>query len=107
MGRRVRMKDSVVVLAGRGRGKRGKLLRLSSDGQRGYVEGVNLVKRHLRRTRQNPQGGTLEQEASIHLSNLALYCDKCGKASRIRNQKLEDGTRTRICAKCGSDLAPA
>ena len=48
MGRRVRMKDSVVVLAGRGRGKRGKLLRLSSDGQRGYVEGVNLVKRHCK-----------------------------------------------------------
>ncbi len=101
---RVRTKDTVFVLAGKARGKRGRLLRLSKNGKRGFVEGVNLVKRHLKPTRQNPQRTTVEQEASIELSNLALYCDKCGKATRFRNQVLKDGSKTRICVKCQSDL---
>lgn len=99
----VRNKDSVVVLAGKGRGKRGKVMRLSNDGRRAFVEGVNMMQRRVRRTRQNPQGGTVEQETSIHISNLALFCDKCQKGTRFRKRLLEDGTKVRSCSKCGND----
>ena len=101
----IRKGDSIVVISGKEKGKRGKVLRLSIDGTRAYVEGVNLIKRFARKTRQNPQGGLMTQEGSIHLSNLALYNDKLGRGVRTRTRLLADGSKTRICVKSGQELA--
>lgn len=105
MGLSIRKGDSVVIISGKEKGKRGKVLRLSPDGSRAYIEGVNLVKRFVRKTRQNPQGGQMTSEASIHLSNLALYNDKLSRGVRFRTRILADGSKTRICAKSGQELS--
>jgi large subunit ribosomal protein L24 len=101
----IRKGDSVVVITGKEKGKKGKVLRLSPDGTRAYIEGVNLMKRFARKTRQNPQGGQVTQEGSIHLSNLALYNDKLSRGVRFHTRILADGTKTRVCAKSGQELS--
>jgi large subunit ribosomal protein L24 len=101
----IRKGDSVIILSGKEKGKRGKVLRLSADGSRAYIEGVNLVKRFVRKTRQNPQGGLMTSEASIHLSNLALYNDKLSRGVRFRTRILADGSKTRVCVKSGQELS--
>jgi large subunit ribosomal protein L24 len=100
----LRKNDPVVVLKGRAKGKRGKVLRFSADGSRAYVEGANLVKRYVRKSRKNPQGGVVEQEAPIALPNLALFCAKCGRGVRFRVNVLRDGSKSRLCAKCETVL---
>jgi len=72
---KIRKGDTVMVLAGNDRGKTGKVLRVERDASRVVIEGVNLIKRHARPTQRNPQGGIVEREGSIHLSNVALYRD--------------------------------
>jgi large subunit ribosomal protein L24 len=97
----IRRNDNVIVLTGRDRGKRGRVLRLIAGRDRLIVEGVNMVKRH---TRPNPQrnikGGIVEREGSIHASNVQLVCPECGKATRIGHRVLGDGRKVRICRKC-------
>ena len=97
----IRKNDNVVVLAGRDRGKRGRVLRVLPDKTRVVVEGVNFVKRH---TRPNPQknvkGGIVEREASLHLSNVQLVCPECSAPTRIGRRKLDDGRSVRVCRKC-------
>jgi large subunit ribosomal protein L24 len=97
----IRKNDQVAVLAGRDRGKRGRVLRVLPDSRRLIVEGVNLIKRH---TRPNPQrnikGGIVEREASIHASNVQLVCPECGALSRTGRRRLDDGRSVRVCVKC-------
>jgi large subunit ribosomal protein L24 len=97
----IRKNDQVAVLAGRDRGKRGRVLRVVPSKGRVIVEGVNLIKRH---TRANPQrnikGGIVEREASIHASNVQLVCPECGAVSRMGRRRLDDGTSVRVCVKC-------
>ena len=97
----VKKNDRVVVTAGKDRGAEGKVLRVIPTEGRAIVEGVNFMKRH---TRPNPQrqiqGGILEKEAAIHLSNLQVICPDCGKPSRLGRKRLEDGTGVRFCKKC-------
>ncbi|HAK54430.1 MAG TPA: 50S ribosomal protein L24 [Acidobacteria bacterium] len=97
----IRRNDNVLVMAGRDRGKRGRVLRVIPDANRVVVEGVNFVKRH---TKPNPgkniKGGIVEREASLHASNVQLVCPECGAATRIGRQVLEDGRKVRICRKC-------
>ena len=104
MSLRIRKNDVVVVLSGQARGKRGKILRFNSTGQRAFVEGINLVKRFVRRTRQNPQGGQVERESSVHVSNLALYSEAARRGVRYRIKINADRTKNRICAKTGEVL---
>lgn len=101
----IRKGDSVMVISGKEKGKHGKVLRLSKDGTRAYIEGVSLMKRFARKTRQNPQGGLITQEGSVHLSNLALYNDKLSRGVRFRTRVLADGSKTRICSKSGQELS--
>jgi large subunit ribosomal protein L24 len=97
----VRKNDSVIVLTGRDKGKRGRVLRVIPDKTRVIVEGVNFIKRH---TRANPQrnikGGIVEREASVHASNVQILCPECSKPTRVGHKRLDDGTRVRICRKC-------
>ncbi len=101
----LRKNDRVMVMAGKDRGKVGKILAILPKKYRALVEGANIVKRH---TRPGPtsRGGILEKEASIHLSNLMLICPKCTDPVRIRKKVLDDGNKVRICKKCG-EIIPA
>ncbi len=97
----IRRNDNVVVIAGRDRGKRGRVLRVIPEKTRVVIEGVNFVKRH---TRPNPQrnikGGIVEREASLHVSNVQLVCPECSEPTRIGRRLLDDGRRVRFCRKC-------
>jgi large subunit ribosomal protein L24 len=97
----IRKNDNVVVLTGRDRGKRGRVLRVLPDRNRLVVEGVNFVKRH---TKPNPsanvKGGIVEREASMHASNVQLVCPECGSPTRVGRRVLGDGRKVRICRKC-------
>ena len=99
--RHIRRNDSVLVIAGKDKGKRGRVLRMDAKKNGAYVEGVNMIKRH---TKPNPQrnikGGVVEREASIHASNVQLVCPECGKQTRVGRKILGDGRKVRICRKC-------
>src|SRR5262245_37475787 len=101
----VKKNDEVLVIAGRDRGKRGRVLRVVPDKNRVIVEGVNMVKRH---TRPNPQrqikGGIVERESSIHASNVMLIDPDSNKPTRVGHRELEDGRRIRISRRGGTVL---
>ena len=100
--------DTVIVTAGDDRGKTGKVLRVWHRGRnanRAIVEGVNFVKRSTRRSQKNPQGGIVEKEAPVYLSNLMILCAKCGRGVRVSSRRLADGRRARACAVCGEMLS--
>jgi large subunit ribosomal protein L24 len=100
----IRRDDIVEVIAGDDTGMRAKVLRVDPGKGRAIVEGVNRVYRHLRRSRKNPQGGRLEIEAPVHISNLLKVCSKCNKGVRVGFRTDADGSKHRICRKCGADL---
>lgn len=101
---RIRKNDLVMVIAGRERGKTGKILRVIPESGRALVERLNLVKRHSKpRGPQSPQG-IVEKEAAVHLSNLMIMCGKCDAPVRMGKRELEDGQRARICRRCGDVL---
>lgn len=100
----IRKNDSVMVVAGRERGKTGKVLRVIPDKDAVVIERVNLVKRHSRPRGAQQPGGILEKEASIHISNLMLMCDKCNAPARVGKKLLPDGDKVRICRRCGEPL---
>lgn len=100
----IKRNDVVAVIAGKNKGKQGRILRLTKDRDRAFIEGVNLVKRYLRPSRNNPQGGLTEREASIHVSNLSLVCPKSKKPTRFRVNKLGDGTKNRVSVKANADI---
>jgi large subunit ribosomal protein L24 len=98
----VRKGDTVVVIAGKDKGKRGRVQRVLSDKGRAVVERVNMIKRHTKPTQANPRGGILDKEGSIALSNLALWCGKCAAGRRARAELREGQKKRRVCVKCGS-----
>jgi large subunit ribosomal protein L24 len=101
----IKENDNVLVIAGRDRGKRGRVLSVVPDVKSGktavIVEGVNMIKRH---TKANPQknvkGGIVERETSMNVAKVQVLCASCGAATRIGHQLLEDGRKVRICRKC-------
>jgi large subunit ribosomal protein L24 len=97
----IRKNDNVLVVTGRDRGKRGRVLRVIPARDRVIVEGVNFIKRH---TKPNPQrnvkGGIVEREAPVDASNVQLVCPECGAQTRIGRKELDDGRRVRFCVKC-------
>ncbi len=103
---KVKKNDQVVVLTGRDRGAKGKVLRVQPGPGTAIVERINLVKKH---TRPNPQrqiqGGVLEREAPIKLSKLMVICPECGKPTRLGRRRLEDGRGVRVCKKCDATLS--
>ncbi|HWP57154.1 MAG TPA: 50S ribosomal protein L24 [Candidatus Acidoferrales bacterium] len=100
----VRKNDSVMVIAGRERGKTGKVLKVMPEERRVLVERVNIVKRHARPRGPQQPGGILEKEAPIHVSNLMLMCDKCNAPVRVGHRRLQDGSKARVCRRCGEVL---
>ncbi len=100
--RKIKKSDLVEVLSGNEKGKRGKVLRVQAEKNRAVVEKVNLVRRH-RKADQTSKGGIVDVEAPLHLSNLALVCEKCDGPVRVGTKVLEDGTKVRVCKRkdCG------
>jgi len=97
---KIKKNDTVMVIAGKDRGKTGKVLRVFPVTSRAIVEGVNFAKKAMRRTREDQQGGIIEKEASINLSNLALFCKGCNRPTRTGSNVLSDGSKSRRCKKC-------
>jgi len=97
---RIKKDDKVKVIAGKDKGKIGKVLKVIRKKNRVLVENVNMVKRHAKPSAQNRQGGIIEGEAPIHWSNLMLMCGKCMAPTRIKIRLLDDGKKVRACSKC-------
>ena len=97
----IRRNDTVLVIAGKEKGKRGKVLVVLPSSNRVIIERVNFIKRHQRPTQKVRQGGIIEREGSLHVSNVMLVCGKCGKPTRTGTQILADGRRARVCRRCG------
>jgi len=101
---RIKTDDEVIVIGGKDRGKRGKVLRVEPKRQRVYVEGLNIVKRHQRPVAGSPQpGGVIEKEAAIHASNVMLVDPKDGKPTRV-GIELQDGKRYRVAKRSGTRI---
>jgi len=88
--------DKVIILSGNNKGKTGEVLQVIPAKSRVLVKGINMVKKHTRPTQKNPQGGIVEKEASIHISNVVLYDDKAGRGTRIRSRKLDDENKSKV-----------
>jgi large subunit ribosomal protein L24 len=100
----VKKGDVVQIITGKDVGKRGKILSVDTAKGRVVVEGTNMIKKHLKPTQANPQGGILDKEGSIASSNVLLYCAKCRKPVRHGKLIRSDGTKVRVCKKCGEAL---
>ncbi|ASS76918.1 50S ribosomal protein L24 [Tumebacillus algifaecis] len=100
----VKKGDQVVVLTGKDKGKKGRILEAYPTEQRVLIEGVNIVKRHTKPNATNQQGGIIEKEAPIHVSNVAIVDPKTGGATRIGKKILNDGTKVRYAKKSGETL---
>jgi large subunit ribosomal protein L24 len=100
----VRRGDTVFVIAGKEKGKRGKILRMLDKKDRVVIERVMMVKRHTKPSQKSPQGGIIEKEGSVHISNVALWCEKCAAPRRAGVKLNEAGGKLRLCKKCGSEF---
>lgn len=100
---KLKVNDQVVVIAGKDKGKSGKITKLDLKNSRVFVEGVNMVKKAIKPSQQNPNGGIVDIAKSIHLSNVQIASPKTGKASRVKFE-VKDGKTVRIAVKCGSVL---
>lgn len=100
----IRKNDTVLVISGEYKGRRGRVLRVYPQDERVLVEGVNMVKRHTRPSARNQQGGIVEKEAPIHVSNIAPWCEEINGPSPIIMKRLEDGTRVRVYKANGETL---
>jgi len=101
---RVKKNDTVVVIAGKNKGNRGKVLAVDVESDKVIVEGVNLRTKHMKPSQANPQGGRVRKEFPIHLSNVMVADPVSGEPTRVRIRTLESGTRVRIAVKSGEQL---
>jgi large subunit ribosomal protein L24 len=104
---KIRKGDIVMVIAGDDKGKTGRVLAVDAEKQRVVVEKVNFVKRHTKARRQGAQGGIIEKEAPLHLSNVQLYDAKAGRGTRVGVRVLPDGRRERVSRASGETLSKA
>ncbi len=100
----VKTGDTVVVLSGSNKGKKGKVMAVSPKEGKVIIEKVNLVSKHVKPRRMGETGGIVEAEGAMYASKVAIVCPHCNKATRIGHNVLEDGTKERICRKCGAAL---
>lgn len=101
---KIKLNDQVEVIVGKDKGLVGKVIRSFLDKDQVIVEKVNMIKRHTKPNAANQQGGIVEKEAPINVSNVMLLCPKCSKATRVGSKVLDDGAKVRICKKCGESV---
>jgi large subunit ribosomal protein L24 len=99
---KIKKEDTVSIIAGKDKGKTGRVLKIVREKDRVMVEGVNMVKKAQKKKTNQDRGGIVEVEAALHISNVMIVCKKCGP-TRI-GYKVENGTKTRVCKKCGEAL---
>lgn len=97
----VRKKDTVMVISGKDKGKIGEVLSVMPKSGKVVVKDVNVVSKHTKPNKQNMQGGIIKKEAPIFSSKVMLYCNNCKNVTRISHKILDDGTKVRVCKKCG------
>ena len=97
---KIRKNDTVLVIAGKDKGKKGKVRFAYPKDERLLVEGVNFIKRHTRAVRQVRQAGIIEREVPIHISSVMLLCNRCNRPARVGFRFLEDGRKVRVCRSC-------
>jgi large subunit ribosomal protein L24 len=100
----IRKNDIVRVMVGKEKGKVGRVLKVDRDGARVIVEKINMVKRHAKPGKTNPQGGIIEKEAPLAYSNIMIMCDKCNRPTRISMVLEDSGGKHRACKRCGDVL---
>jgi len=100
----LRKGDEIVVLSGKDKGRRGKVQRINKNKGLVLVEGINLVKKHARPTKTNPQGGVIDQAMPLPVAKVMLVCPGCEEPIRIKREKAADGSLVRVCRKCGRAL---
>lgn len=104
MKRLIHKNDKVMVLAGKEQGKTGKVLHVYPKEEKLLISGLNMLKRNIRPNRDMPQGGIIEKETPISISNVMLFCSKCNRGVRVGIKRLPDNTRMRYCKKCELEL---
>ena len=97
---KIKKNDIVYILSGKDKGKTGKVFDVNAKDGKAFVEGINYVKKHMRKTKQDQQGGIVQKESPIQLSNLSLLCKTCNKPANIGINMLADGTKSRYCKRC-------
>ena len=100
----VKKGDTVMVNAGADKGVKGEVLKAMPKENKVIVKGVNVRKKHMKPRKQGEAGGIIEKEIAINASKVNVYCSKCGKGVRVRYEVKKDGTKVRVCAKCGAEL---
>ena len=101
---KIKKDDKVIVLAGKERGKIGAVLKVEPEKERVLIEKVNMVKKHAKASTQTAQGGIIEKEAPLNISDVMIVCNKCTEPTRIGKRVLEDGSKIRVCKKCGEPM---
>ena len=102
----LKINDQVEVIAGKDKGRVGKIIKILKAKNRALVERTNMIKRHMKPTAANQQGQIVEKEAPIHVSNLMLICPKCAKTVRVGRKILDDNSKVRVCRKCEEIIEP-
>lgn len=100
----VKKDDTVIVISGDDKGKKGKVLEVSPKEGKVIVQGINIVTKHSKPRRQGEAGGIVKVEGAMYADKVQLFCSKCGKGVRAKTKVLEDGKKIRVCAKCGENL---
>ncbi len=100
----VKTGDTVVVLSGKERGKKGKVMAVSPKEGKVIVEKINMVSKHMKPRRMGETGGIVKAEGAMYASKVQIVCPRCGKPTRVGHKVLEDGTKERVCRKCGESL---
>ncbi len=103
-GLKIKKGDRVEVLTGKDRGKRGEVMRAMPDQGKVIVDGVNVAKKHQRPTKATMQGGIIDKDMPIPVANVAIVCPACGKRTRVGFKIDGDGTKVRVCKKCGGEM---
>jgi large subunit ribosomal protein L24 len=101
---RIKKNDTVQVISGKHKGKKGKVIRVDRERGRIFVEKVNFIKRHVRPSAVHRQGGIIEKEGAIHISNVMLVCPKCALPVKVGRRVIGDGSKVRYCKKCDEIL---
>ena len=102
--RRIKRDDLVLVIAGKGRGKQGQVRQVLPEKNRVVVQGMNMIKRHMRQRAMGTQAGIVEKEAPLHISNVMLICKSCNHPVRVGFRVRPDGAKVRVCRACGEDV---
>lgn len=100
MGLSIKKNDTVLVVTGKEKGKKGRVISVDPTRNKILIERINIIKRHMKPSKKYAQGGIIEKEAPLNISNVMLVCSKCGKPTRIGNTILSDGKKVRTCKKC-------